>query len=150
MLNRTNSRVKNSNGVNYKKINFTFLIALLVASFVLGGFALAEGHITNTLGGIDTTADAANLSKTRENLTPTIGLTTLLGVAINYLFGAVAIIFFTIILIGGYVWMTARGSQEQIDRAKKFIINGIFGMVVIFLSYALVTVVLFFLDKSTK
>lgn len=136
--------------MNFKKINFIFLITLLVTSFMFSNFALADNHthIDNALRGVDTTAGAAEISPLAGDATT--GLTTLIGLAINLLFGAVTVVFLTIILIGGYIWMTSRGNQEQIDRAKKFIINGIFGMVVIFLSYALVTVVLFFLSNATN
>lgn len=134
--------------MNFKKINFTFLIALLITNFIFGSFALANGHITNALGGVNTTAGAAEISPLAGDATT--GLTTIIGLAINLLFGAVTVVFLTIILIGGYIWMTSRGNQEQIDRAKKFIVNGIFGMMVIFLSYAVVTVVLFFLSNATN
>ena len=136
--------------MHFKKNNFTFLITLLVTSFVFGNIALADNHthVDNALGGVKTTAGAAEISPIAGDATT--GLTTIIGFAINLLFGAVTIVFLTIILIGGYIWMTSRGNQEQIDRAKKFIINGIFGMMVIFLSYTIVTVVLFFLSNATN
>lgn len=117
---------------------------------MMGSFALADSHTQKAkiLEGLNKTAGSADISQI-ENDDATTGLTTLLGITINYLFGAVAIVFLTIILVGGYIWMTAQGQQEQIDRAKKFVLNGVFGMMVIFLSYTLVTVVIFFLNRAT-
>lgn len=115
---------------------------------MVGSFALATNHKKEALEGLKSTAKAADIS-TIANDEATTGLTTFLGTTINYLFGVVTIVFLTVILIGGYVWMTAQGQPEQIDRAKKFILNGVFGMMVVFLSYGLVTVILFFLNAAT-
>ena len=38
--------------------------------------------------------------------------------------------------------MTAGGNEEKVKQAKGFIINGVNGMIVIFLSYALVYLVI--------
>lgn len=136
--------------MNIKKISFIFLLTLLVSSFIFGSLVLASGHTENALKGLNETAGAANISQTAEGVSPTTGLSIFLGVTINYLFGAVAIVFIVIILIGGYLWMAARGSQEQIDKAKKFVTNGFFGLMVIFLSYALVFLILAALSNSTN
>ena len=132
-----------------KKINFYILtiLLLLLTSFVVGNFVLAEGHIKNAREGIDITAGSGNVSKIGGK-DPTTGLTNFLGLALNYAFTGVAIIFFVVISIGGYFWMTARGSEEQIGKAKKFIINGFFGLMVVFLSYGLVYVILWALNQA--
>jgi hypothetical protein len=84
------------------------------------------------IGGINITANQAKLTTTGTQDLPTI-----IGRAINYLFGVISVVFLTIILVGGYLWLTAGGNEEKIAKAKAFVINGVLGMLVIFTSYAL-------------
>lgn len=132
-----------------QKINFYILTTLLLASFVVGNFVFAYGHGGNATKGLNITANFGNVSKIGEG-DATAGLTNFLGLALNYAFTGVAIIFFVVISIGGYFWMTARGSEEQIGKAKKFIINGFFGLLIVFLSYGLVFVILWALNQATS
>ena len=50
------------------------------------------------------------------------------------LLGIVAVI---IILLGGFKWMTAGGNEEKVAEAKKLIISGIIGLVIILSAYAI-------------
>jgi len=50
------------------------------------------------------------------------------------LLGIVAVI---IILLGGFKWMTAGGNEEKVSEAKKLIISGIIGLVIILSAYAI-------------
>ncbi len=52
--------------------------------------------------------------------------------------GLVAVLF---IIIGGYQYMTSAGNEEQAEQGKKNLINAIIGLVIIILSYVIVTVV---------
>ena len=47
-----------------------------------------------------------------------------------------------IILVGGFKWMTAQGNEDQVAEAKKIIIAGIVGLIVIFASWGIATFVL--------
>jgi len=94
--------------------------------------------------GLNVTATKAGIQEQNDRDLPTV-----IGQAINYIFGVVGVIFLAIILVGGYLWMTAGGSEEKIAKAKGFIINGITGMIVIFLAYALVYVMLAALGGAT-
>ncbi|MBU2228889.1 pilin, partial [Patescibacteria group bacterium] len=51
------------------------------------------------------------------------------------LLGLVAVI---IIMYGGFIWMTAQGNQDKIEKAKKIIFNGLIGLAIILLSWAIV------------
>lgn len=52
--------------------------------------------------------------------------------------GAVAVLF---VVIGGYYWMTAGGNDEQAEKGKKTLTNAIIGIVVVLLSYVIISVV---------
>lgn len=43
----------------------------------------------------------------------------------------VAPVFVLLMLYGGYLWMTAAGNEEQVGKAKKYIINSVIGIVIV-------------------
>lgn len=54
------------------------------------------------------------------------------------LLGIVAVL---IVLYGGFKWMTAGGNEDQVGEAKKILIAGIIGLIIIMTSYAIATFV---------
>jgi amino acid transporter len=68
---------------------------------------------------------------------------------IQYMLGFLGIIAIIIILYGGFTWMTAAGNEEKVGKAKQIITAGIIGLVIIFVSYALVTFVISQLLSAT-
>lgn len=47
-----------------------------------------------------------------------------------------------VILYGGFKWMTSGGDDSKVEKARKLIINGAIGLVIILLSYAIVQFVI--------
>ncbi len=68
---------------------------------------------------------------------------------INVLMGLLGIIAVVMILIGGFKWMTAGGNEDKVGEAKKFIIQGIVGLVIILSSWAIARFVLTQLQTAT-
>ncbi len=50
--------------------------------------------------------------------------------------GLVAVV---IVLIGGFKWMTAGGSEEKIGAAKKLLVGGLVGLVIVLLAWGIST-----------
>lgn len=61
---------------------------------------------------------------------------------IKVLMGFLGIIAVVIILIGGFKWMTAGGSDEKIGEAKKLITAGIIGLIIIIAAFGIATFVI--------
>jgi len=126
------------------------LITLLLISaplIVFAGGSPADTNygLTNTVEGAGITEFAPSgkaLSKDQSSLN------VIAGKFINYVLGIVGTIFLIVILVGGYKWMTASGSEEKIAEGKKMIIQGINGMIAIFLAYALAYVIIEALSKA--
>ena len=78
-----------------------------------------------------------------KDLKSTVG--SIIKVALSFL-GVVAIV---IVLIGGFKYMTAGGSDEKTGDAKKYIISGIIGLAIILSAYAITTFVLDSLVTAT-
>ncbi len=60
---------------------------------------------------------------------------------IKYLITFLGIIAVGIMLYGGFIWMTAAGNDDRVGRAKRIIIAGAIGLIVILASYAIVNFV---------
>jgi hypothetical protein len=60
---------------------------------------------------------------------------------VQYLLGFLAVVVVLVILYGGFVWMTAGGDDKKIIQAKKIIRNGIIGLVIILVSFGIVTLI---------
>lgn len=58
---------------------------------------------------------------------------------INTFLGLLGVIAVSLVLYGGFLWMTSGGEQEKVQRAKRVLINAVIGIVIILSSWALVT-----------
>jgi len=63
-------------------------------------------------------------------------LPTTIGKIVNIVLSFLGLIAVVIIIIGGFMWMTSGGNEEKIGAAKKLMINGIIGLLIIVVSYA--------------
>lgn len=68
---------------------------------------------------------------------------------IKLLLSFLGIIFLSLIIYGGFLWMTAGGTPDKIVKAKAIIINGVIGMAIILSSYAITSFVLDSIIKVT-
>lgn len=62
---------------------------------------------------------------------------TIVGRVIYIVLSVMGMIFLGYLLYAGYLWMTARGEQEQVIKAKDTIERNIIGLVIIFVAYAI-------------
>ena len=69
---------------------------------------------------------------------------------IKYMLGFLGILAVIIILIGGFKWMTAAGNEDQVGEAKKIIVAGIIGLVIILASWGIASFVLNSLLNATN
>lgn len=54
----------------------------------------------------------------------------------------IGIVLVVLILYGGFVWMTAAGSAERVEKAKKILTNAIIGIVIVIASFAITSFIL--------
>ncbi|MBI4433319.1 IPT/TIG domain-containing protein [Candidatus Uhrbacteria bacterium] len=62
--------------------------------------------------------------------------------------GFLGVIAIGITLVGGFLWMTAGGSEEKVVRAKKTITNGVIGIAIILMSFSIAHFVLTRLQEA--
>ncbi|MCG2686843.1 Ig-like domain-containing protein [Candidatus Parcubacteria bacterium] len=86
-----------------------------------------------------------------ENINlPRVNLIKSIVKIINYVLGLLGLIAIVIIIYAGFLWMTAGGNANQVDKAKKWLINGLIGLVIIMLSFAITMYVFSVLNKITN
>ncbi len=61
---------------------------------------------------------------------------------INGFLSILGVIFLALMIYGGFLWMTAQGSDEQVTKAKGLIRNAIIGMIIVVAAYAITYFVL--------
>lgn len=54
---------------------------------------------------------------------------------INWGLGILGLFFLVLMLWGGFIWMNARGNEEEVGKAKKIITSAVIGLVIILASY---------------
>jgi len=69
---------------------------------------------------------------------------------ISVFLGLMAIVFFGLILYGGIIWLTARGKEESVTKAKGILEAAIIGLIIVVFSYAIATFVLTRLSNSNN
>jgi membrane-anchored glycerophosphoryl diester phosphodiesterase (GDPDase) len=57
---------------------------------------------------------------------------------ISWVLGMLALLAVVFIIYAGFVWMTAAGNEEKIERAKKIISSAVIGLVIVILAWAIV------------
>ncbi len=74
----------------------------------------------------------------------------IIGKVIKTIISFLGVIFFILIVYGGFMWMTARGNEQQIESAKKIITNSIIGLVIVLFAYAITWYIVYQLTSTAK
>jgi hypothetical protein len=80
------------------------------------------------------TAGAAGL-KSSKSLPELVG--DIVGTGLSF----ISVIFFILMLYGGFLWMTARGNSDQETKAKDTIFGAIIGIIIVLSAYAITSFV---------
>ncbi|MDD5043548.1 MAG: Ig-like domain-containing protein [Patescibacteria group bacterium] len=120
-----------------RKLTIKILLAasLLLAIFFLGKPVLAQvdaglGYLEQSgLGTADIRVTIANIIR----------------IILGFL-GTLAVV---IVLIGGFKWMTAAGNEEKLAGAKKLLLNGAIGLVIVLFSFGIASFVISRLMQAT-
>ncbi|MCR4312020.1 MAG: Ig-like domain-containing protein, partial [Candidatus Uhrbacteria bacterium] len=120
------------------------LIALLLFVSVGGVFGAWTLHAQAQVStdSLDTVAAETGLG----NEDPRIIVAKIINTGLTVL----GILVVLIIIYGGFVWMTAQGNPERVDKAKKILINAVIGLFIILASYAITSFVISSLLDATN
>ncbi|MDO8668000.1 MAG: hypothetical protein Q7K35_02775 [bacterium] len=134
---------RKSNGVKKLYIFFIPIIFLLFVNFSL----TAEASGTKFNEGLKVTGQGAGYPVEAAN-NPGNFLAKMFGSVLTPMFmGVIAML---ILGYAGYTWMTARGEEQKIEKAKDMIKNTIFALVVAFSAYAILKLIIPLWEFVTK
>lgn len=111
-----------------KKIIFIAIFAAVLAVITSGPVMAAFG--------LEQTAQNAGYDLGADNPALTIKS------VVTVILGFVAIIFFTLTLYAGFIWMIARGKEERVETAKRILEAAILGLIIVAAAYAFSTFIL--------
>ncbi len=97
------------------------------------------------LSGLYITGMNAGYSSETQNLS---GETLIIQI-INLVLTFVGVAFLILMIYGGITWMTASGNETKVDKAKKIIIAGVIGVIVVFAAYVISQFVVAFFTEQT-
>ncbi len=75
---------------------------------------------------------------------------SLIGTIVGVVLSFVGAIFFLLILYAGFLWMTAFGSSEKVDKAKDIVQHAAVGLIIVLAAYAISTFVFSALTGATN
>lgn len=111
------------------KSKFLLFSVAFILSFCLGLPVLAQGlrSAGSVVGGIAGQAGADTYTDPQD----------LVGTVLNAALTLVGLIFLVLMVYAGYLWLTARGEEEPITKAKKIIVSSIIGFVLVASAYSI-------------
>ena len=115
----------------FRMITILFLACIpLVSSAQL----LNQNGLSETL--LDQTTSSAGLK------TGTVGeFGALAGSISNVFLSILGVVFLGLMVYGGYLWMNARGNDDQVSQGKKILVSAIIGLFLIYVSSFIVNAV---------
>ena len=114
---------------------------MVVFIFSLSISTVSAVEITKKL---TTVAGGAGFQGSTPNIATTI------GIILKGFLSLLGIIFMGYVIYAGQLWMTARGNEEQITKAKAIIRGSIIGIIIIFSAYAITDFVVGRAIKATN
>jgi hypothetical protein len=116
---------------NMKKIlSVAFFLALVL---VLGGSLVSTVHAQNL--GIDDVHKAGTQAGFTQATETTLAEN--IGRLITVLFSVLGVLFTVLIVYAGYLWMTARGEDEQVTKSKNIMGRAVIGLIILMSAYSI-------------
>lgn len=112
----------------------TILSFVVISLFVLPQIVFAQGlkdaFDTGSGSKLGTVA-----SKSGFEAVDDLGIVS--GQIINTALTLVGLIFLILMVYAGYLWMTARGEEDQVKKAQKIVTGSVIGLVLVLSAYAI-------------
>jgi len=123
------------------------VVVLFLIIFFFSPNLLFAQDLSNAFSG------GGNLDKIAErsgyNIDSKTNINTLVGTIIQTILSLIGVFFLVLMIYGGLLWMTDRGSSEQVEKAKKLITAAVIGMIIVVTSYAISYFVIKAISSST-
>jgi hypothetical protein len=118
-----------SHVIGQKTVFAIFLFFLFFSPSFAGATTVSDAQAN-----LDVAAKAAYGGEAySKDITVTIGI--IVGTALSF----VGVLFFLLIVYAGIIWMTARGNDQDVTKAKDLMQSAIIGLIIVLSAYAITT-----------
>ncbi len=117
-----------------------WLIGIVSLVWALGLMSLSPATVNAQTGTIDVWGNTQNSYANigLSDTDPRDVVANVIQVVLGFL-GTIAVV---LIIVAGFQWMTAAGSEDKIAKAKKIMTAAVIGLVIVLMAYALSTFVI--------
>ncbi|MDD5291263.1 MAG: hypothetical protein PHZ04_04100 [Patescibacteria group bacterium] len=131
----------------FKKIIFITL-AVLISLFALSAVQAAGDPPTSSVGSLLKEAAESAKYETAKVESGDINTSTVAGGVVRIFLSILGIIFIVLMIYAGYLWMMARGNEEQVNKAKDLIRDAVIGLIIVVAAYAVTYFILYMLARG--
>jgi hypothetical protein len=132
-------------GVRHRRVLLTGLLAVACFFTARPAFAQTPGPTSQPFDtqSIQTVADRAGVDGSAD-------IYTIIGNILNIAFGILGVLLLAYFIYAGFLWMTAKGDTEQVQKAQSYIRNAIIGLIIIVSSFAVSRFILDMLSGTNE
>ena len=114
---------------------YKFLLIIIIISIAVisqTNIALGADNLGSWFENLKTAAGQGGAGY-ETSAEPESVISMIIKIALSFL----GVIFLVLMIYGGYLWMVARGNEEQVTKAKNLITAAIIGLVIVISAYAI-------------
>lgn len=125
-----------------KKLDFSKIVEIIMAGVLmlspLVSFAVAPGNVNSPIG-----SSVLNgvCSSGQVVCNSSLTLTGLITVILQWVLGLAGLVAVIMLIIGGFLYMTAGGNDDRMKKAKKYIYRSLIGLVIVIVAFVIVSVI---------
>lgn len=118
-----------------KKIIFSSLFLFFFSFLAFFSINSCSALTSDPITGLNETASVTVLDQSagsNENF-----IQTFIGKLIGTILSFVGVIFLILTIYAGITWMTSRGNEQEVTKAKSLLVDSIIGLIIVFAAYAI-------------
>ncbi len=119
--------------IQFKNIYIKGVLFSLLFLFMSMPILVNAGGLGSWKSKLDTGAKASGVNTDTDNQSLDLIIETVIKTILSFL----GVIFLILMIYGGFLWMTARGNEDQVVKSKNLIIAAVIGLIIVLASYAI-------------
>jgi hypothetical protein len=120
---------------NRKRLGVTILVLFIF--FLNISICFAADNLNKAFGTGSKLNQAAGSAGAGYNTASTVTVDSMISLVITTALSFIGVIFLVLAIYGGFIWMMARGNEQEVEKAKAIIQNSLIGLVVVLAAYAI-------------
>jgi len=108
------------------------ILFISIGIFVFSGVGAASAYNFNNNSGLKSTAGGAGYGTSGSET-----VDSKISLIIKSVLSFLGVIFLILMIYGGFLWMTAAGNEQQIEKAETLLASAVIGLIVVISAYAI-------------